>query len=76
MKKFMAMAAAMVASMGTTAMAADTKTAVASNAKVAVNGAEIAPEAYTIDGYTFFKLRDVAAAVAGTEAGFDVTWDA
>ena len=78
MKRFMtmAMAAAMVASMGTTAMAADAKTAVASSAKVAVNGVEIAPEAYTIDGYTFFKLRDVAAAVAGTEAGFDVTWDA
>lgn len=78
MKKFvtMAMAAAMAASMGTTAMAAETKTATASNAGVLVNGAEIAPEAYTIDGYTFFKLRDVAAAVAGTEAGFDVTWDA
>ena len=78
MKKFitMAMAAAMAASMGTTAMAADTKTATASNAGVLVDGEAIAPEAYTIDGYTFFKLRDVAAAVAGTEAGFDVAGDA
>jgi chaperonin GroES len=62
--------------MGTTALAAPAKTAVASSAKVAVNGVEIAPTAYTIDGYTFFKLRDVAAAVANTAASFDVAWDA
>ena len=77
MKKFMtmAMAAAMVASVGTTAMAAEPKTADLSNAKVAVNGEAIAPQAYTIDGYTYFKLRDVAKALAGTVAGFDVSWD-
>lgn len=77
MKKFMtmAMAAAMVASVGTTAMAAEPKTAELSNAKVAVNGEAIAPQAYTIDGYTYFKLRDVAKALVGTEAGFDVSWD-
>lgn len=51
------------------------KDAVLSNAKVAVNGAAIAPQAYTIDGYTYFKLRDVANALVGTEAGFDVAWD-
>lgn len=51
------------------------KDAVLSNAKVAVNGAEIAPQAYTIDGYTYFKLRDVAKALVGTEAGFSVAWD-
>ena len=77
MKKFMtmAMAAVMVASVGTTAMAAEPKTADLSNAKVAVNGEAIAPQAYTIDGYTYFKLRDVAKALVGTEAGFDVNWD-
>ncbi len=46
-----------------------------SNAGVAVNGEAIAPQAYTIDGYTYFKLRDVAKALAGTVAGFDVSWD-
>ncbi len=46
-----------------------------SNAGVAVNGKAIAPQAYTIDGYTYFKLRDVAKALAGTEAGFNVDWD-
>lgn len=51
------------------------KDAVLSNAKVAVNGEVIAPQAYTIDGYTYFKLRDVAKAVVGTEAGFSVAWD-
>ena len=72
----MTLAAVMAASMGTTVLAAPAKTAVASRAKVAVNGVEIAPTAYTIDGYTFFKLRDVAAAVANTAASFDVAWDA
>ena len=77
MKKFvtMAMAAAMAASMGTAVMAAEPKTADLSNAKVAVNGEAIAPQAYTIDGYTYFKLRDVAKALTGTVAGFDVRWD-
>ena len=78
MKKFMAMAmaATMVSSaFSVNALAAEPKTAEFSNAKVAVNGEAIAPQAYTINGYTYFKLRDVAKALAGTVAGFGVDWD-
>ena len=51
-------------------------TAVPSAAKVLVNGKEMAFDAYTIGGNTYFKLRDVAAAVNGTAKSFNVTWDA
>ena len=44
--------------------------------KVIVNGKEIAFEAYTINGNNYFKLRDLAAVVSGTEKQFKVSWDA
>lgn len=46
-----------------------------SSAKVLVNGTEAAFDAYTIAGNTYFKLRDVAKVVSGTEKQFEVTWD-
>lgn len=50
-------------------------TATPSAAKVLVNGKEMAFDAYTIGGNTYFKLRDVAAAVNGTPKNFNVLWD-
>lgn len=50
-------------------------TAAPSTAKVLVNGKEMAFDAYTIGGNTYFKLRDVAAAVNGTMKNFNVVWD-
>ncbi len=41
---------------------------------VFIDGKEYAFEAYTIDGYNYFKLRDLAFALAGTEAQFEVVW--
>ena len=75
MKKMMAlfMTAVMVCSMGTTAFAA---TAKASADKVAVNGQQVAMQAYNINGYNYFKLRDVAKVLVGTPAEFFVGWDA
>lgn len=67
--------AAMVVSMGVPVLANEPAKAELSSAKVVVNGEAIAPQAYTIDGYTYFKLRDVAKALSGTVAGFDVAWD-
>jgi len=32
-------------------------------------------EAYTINGYNYFKLRDLAQAVNGSNKNFEVTWD-
>ena len=41
-----------------------------------VNGKNVAPQAYNIDGYNYFKLRDVAYLLADTTAPFNVTWSA
>lgn len=44
--------------------------------KVLVDGSDISFEAYNINGYNYFKLRDLAMAVSGTVKQFNVTWDA
>ena len=45
------------------------------NSKVLVNGKEVAFDAYTIDGANYFKLRDLAYVLNGTEKQFEVGWD-
>ncbi len=40
-----------------------------------VNGEKVAFDAYTIDGFNYFKLRDIAAALTGSDATFDVAWN-
>lgn len=47
-----------------------------SASNVLVNGSEVAFEAYNINGNNFFKLRDLAMAVNGSEKQFEVSWDA
>ena len=42
---------------------------------VYVNGEQVRLEAYTIEQNNYFKLRDLAYVLSGTEAQFDVTWD-
>jgi hypothetical protein len=49
--------------------------AIPTASKVLVNGQPISFDAYTIDGNNYFKLRDLAKAVNGTQKQFDVTWD-
>lgn len=44
--------------------------------QVLVNGEEVAFEAYNIDGSNYFKLRDLAMALNGSEKNFSVEWDA
>lgn len=51
------------------------KLAYAARAKVTVNGKAVDFETYTIDDYTYFKLRDIAGAVSGTEKQFDTEWN-
>lgn len=46
------------------------------NAKVLVNGVLTDFEAYNINGNNYFKLRDIAVVVSGTQKQFEVTWDA
>lgn len=51
------------------------KAAKASSSKIMVNGEEVALQAYTIDGNTYFKIRDVGAMLNGTDHQFNVVWD-
>lgn len=47
----------------------------ASNAKLQVDGKAVSVGAYTINGNTYFKLRDLAAVLNGTDARFSVAYD-
>jgi|GEM_PF-3591666 len=42
---------------------------------VLVNGKNVAFDAYNINGNNYFKLRDLAYILSGTEKQFDVGWD-
>jgi hypothetical protein len=44
-------------------------------AKVLMNGRAMTLEAYNINDNNYFKLRDIAMAINGTEKQFDVSWD-
>lgn len=43
--------------------------------KVLVNGTDTSFDAYNIKGNNYFKIRDLANVVSGSEKQFDVTWD-
>lgn len=57
------------------ASAADAVTAGATSSAVLVNGKTVAFEAYNINDNNYFKLRDLAYALSGSEKQFDVWWD-
>lgn len=57
-----------------TAGAAST-TAVPSTNKIFVDGEQANVAAYRINGNNYFKLRDLAAILSGTDVQFEVTWD-
>ncbi|WP_317854123.1 phosphodiester glycosidase family protein [Chakrabartyella piscis] len=50
-------------------------TAQATASKVLVDGSNVAFEAYNIGGSNYFKLRDLAEVLSGTNAKFSVSWD-
>lgn len=54
---------------------ATTLKVVPSTHHVEVNGEAVNPQAYNIDGYNYFKLRDLAYLLNGTTMSFNVTWD-
>lgn len=45
------------------------------NSKLFVNGNEVELEAYNIEGYNYFKLRDIAMLLRETEKQFEVVWN-
>ena len=53
----------------------DAVPAIPTPSTVLVNGKAVAFEAYNIGGYNYFKLRDLAMALSGSEKQFEVTWD-
>lgn len=57
--------------------AADTQAAFAkpSSARLIINGYEVKPISYNINGSNYFKLRDIAYILSGTENSFDVGYD-
>lgn len=57
-----------------TAMAGEMITAKYTDSKVMINGKAVEFEAYNINGNNYFKLRDLAMALNGTEASFSVAW--
>lgn len=50
--------------------------AVRSNQPVTIDGHPVSLAAYSVQGYNYVKLRDIAAALRGTESKFDVGYDA
>lgn len=59
----------------TTPTAPSKATANPTNSKVTVNGKVVAFDAYNINNNNYFKLRDVAQIIRGTDKQFNVTWD-
>lgn len=59
----------------TTPPANNTITATPTSSKVLVNGTAVEFDAYTINDNNYFKLRDVAKVVSGSEKQFEVTWN-
>lgn len=51
------------------------KEAIPTSATVLVDGEEVAFDAYEIEGNNYFKLRDIATVLSGTEAEFNVGYD-
>lgn len=50
-------------------------TAVVSSHKVTIDGEPVSLAAYEIGGNNYFKLRDLAQALSGTDAQFEVAWN-
>ena len=70
-----ALAATLALAPATFSAATKTETAKPSSHVVYVNGEKTNAAAYNIGGNNFFKLRDLAAVVDGTEKQFEITWN-
>lgn len=51
------------------------QTATPTTSKVLVNDKAVSFDAYKINGNNYFKLRDIAKVLSGTDKQFEVTWD-
>ena len=55
--------------------AAKTYKATRSNMMISIDGELVKPAGYAVEGYTYFKLRDVAYLMRGKACAFAVGWD-
>lgn len=62
-------------SIGASAAGPISATATPSTAQVSVDGNIVAVDAYSVGDSTYFRLRDVAVALADTESAFQVIWN-
>jgi Leucine-rich repeat (LRR) protein len=69
------LAVALCAALAAAAVPVAAATATPTASTVLVNGKPVAFDAYNIDGNNYFKLRDLASALSGTERRFEVGWD-
>ena len=74
-KKIMTFALALIIAISAFGITALAESVIPSPSTVSVNGVGKAFEAYNIDGYNFFKLRDLAFVLNGTEKQFEVGYD-
>lgn len=74
MKKKLALALTAILALSAVPVYAGTPAAPTAS-KVTVNGASKAFEAYNINDNNYFKLRDIAYVLNGTDASFSVGWD-
>lgn len=75
MKKLITLTLITVMLLTCTVFAAEATEAAYTDSTVEVNGKVVAFEAYNIKDNNYFKLRDVAMAVNGSEKQFEVTWN-
>jgi S1-C subfamily serine protease len=76
MKKLFAIALALVLMCSLLPVGASAYSAVLSPQNLTVNGKDIQCEKYNIDGSNYFKLRDLAYLLRGTDVEFAVDYDA
>lgn len=74
-RKLIALLLAVVMLMGLAVPAMAASEVVMTSQSVYVNGEAVETEVYNIDGNNYFKLRDVAAMLNGSDAQFDVYYD-
>ena len=56
-------------------LAASSNTAYPATMTVMLNGTQVKPVGYNIQGNNYYKLRDVAQILTDTTAQFNVSWD-
>jgi hypothetical protein len=75
MKKFITLTIALAVVLFVFSMTSFAVTAVQTSSTVIINGRYQAFEAYNINDNNYFKLRDLAFMLDGSEKSFDVGWD-